>query len=126
MTQNAAGSWWQVAFPIDVVNEVRLYNRSDAGWLRLANFRVEVSIVGVVVFSRDCFTNGGSVGHGDCCDLELPTGGIPADNVRISLLGPGPTGEQILSLAEVEVVHYGPQPEVNLDFGQRQDLLAGR
>src|SRR5262249_49052587 len=65
MTQDAPGSWWQVAFPVDVVNEVNLYNRSDACWLRLANFRVEVSLTGSVLFSQDFFTNGGSVGPAD-------------------------------------------------------------
>jgi hypothetical protein len=32
------------------------------------------------------------------------------DSVRIALLGPGRTGEQVLSLAEVEVVRYGLPP----------------
>jgi thiol-activated cytolysin len=30
MTTDMPGNWWQVAFSRDIVNEVRLYNRSDA------------------------------------------------------------------------------------------------
>jgi hypothetical protein len=114
MTGDAPGSWWQVSFAPNYVHEIALFNRSDSAWQRLSNFRVDVIIGTVSIYSRNFCTDGSWIDHGFCARMLLPQTGLPADTVRVTLLGPGPTSEQVLSLAEVEVLHYTGQPEVNL------------
>ena len=114
MTADAPGSWWQVSFAPNYVHEIALFNRSDSAWQRLSNFRVDVIIGTVSIYSRNFCTDGSWIDHGFSARLLLPQTGLPADTVRVTLLGPGPTSEQILSLAEVEVLRYTGLPEVNL------------
>lgn len=51
--------------------------------------------------------------HGDTVRRLLPIGGIPLIWLRVSLLGPSPSNGQTLALAEVEVLHYDNETDIN-------------
>ncbi len=104
-----AAPWWEVdlgqTYELDMIV---LWNRTDlcAGCMeRLSNFTVIVEDEGrTEVYSEDFFTDG--MGFVETIDegFEIP---LPAETegrfVRIELLGPGTSGETILTLAEVQV-----------------------
>lgn len=112
-TTNAAGAWWQVAMPSGPnltfpVKEVMIWNRADCCADRLSNFRVELIKGTTTVFSQTYYTNGGSVPPGGCHRIVLPgttpmSAGVDIDICRISRVGPSPSGENYLALAEVEL-----------------------
>ncbi|HLQ38716.1 MAG TPA: hypothetical protein VK348_12985 [Planctomycetota bacterium] len=113
-TPNQAGNYLEVVIPVNLVHEIVLYNRADCCGSRLANFRVEAWLTGVLLFTRDFFISGGAVAQGGTLRIPLPAPGLPIDTMRVTQLGPGPSNEQVLSLAEVELIQYGVQAEVNL------------
>lgn len=114
-TANAgATEWWEVVLPtVQVADEVVIFGRSDCCRGRLANFRVEAFLATQALFTQDFFPLSGEV---PSAGLRFPLagGGIPLDRLRITTLGPGRTGEQVLSLAEVQILQYGAQPAVNV------------
>ena len=106
--------WWEVVLPtVQVADEVVIFGRSDCCRGRLANFRVEAFLAAQTLFTQDFFTLSGEVPSGGL-RFPLAGGGIPLDRLRITTLGPSRTGEQVLSLAEVQILQYGAQPEVNV------------
>jgi len=113
-TANTPGGWWEVVLAsAQLVDEVRIYNRSACCAGRLSNFRVTVFTGGTPSFQQDYYTTGGNVPAGQA-EVNLMPNPVIADRVRIELLGPGASGETILSLAEVEVLEFGALPAVNL------------
>jgi hypothetical protein len=113
-TPDQPGNFFEVLITPNLVHEVVLYNRADCCGDRLANFRVEASISSVLLWSQDYFTAGGAVPQGGVLRIPLPPPGLPIDTLRVTQLGPSPAGQQILSFAEVELLQYGVQAEVNL------------
>ncbi len=110
-TLDEPNSWWQVDLGQSArLDEVILYNRADCCGGRLSNFHLSVLKDGSETFGEDFFVTSGSVAQGGSLRIDLPDG-LSGDTVRIQLLGTGRTGEQVLSLAEVQV--YGlvvPEP----------------
>lgn len=115
LTGNVAGSWWRDDLPwLTLIDEIRIWNRTDAFTDRLSNFRVGVYIDTVEIWGQDFFTTTGAVGTLPLL-VPLPAG-IVGNAVQVTLLGPGRTGEQSLALAEVEIIRYGLPAACNL-FG---------
>lgn len=115
-TKNQEGSWWQVDLgAMRSVDRVVLWNRST--WRsRLSNFRVSLlDNDGTVMISKDFHTDGTHVGE----KLEwCLCSAINAQVVKIELLGVTASGEQILALAEAEVLgQLTPEPVINLAQG---------
>ena len=125
-TANTTGSWWEVALTAaQVIDEIRLYNRSECCPLRLSNFRLTVFLGITATFQQDFYTTSGSVPIGDVevVPMIAPTVG---DRVRVELLGLNNNGDNVLSLAEVEVLQYGALPAVNIaPFGTASQSSTG-
>jgi len=104
ITDNAPNSWWQVQLAETVrMYEVRLVNREDCCWVRLSNFRVSVFDGANEVFGQNYFVGSGSVAQGATHVVNLPTGGVLGDRVRVQLNGLNNEGNGYLQLREVEV-----------------------
>ena len=103
-TTDQSGSWWQVDLGQDrLIDRVELFNRDLDGSTvkRLSNFRVSIlNASGALVISQDFHTTGSNVIANELWE----TGGVQGSVVKVELLGPGVSGQQILSLAEVEVL----------------------
>ena len=103
-TLNAAGSYWQVDLgSSQSINNVVLFNRGDCCGDRLSNYSILVSddpafgsITGTSGNYLDAVPQGGIRSHS--------LGGAVGRYARVQLDGVGTSGEQILSLTEVEVV----------------------
>jgi hypothetical protein len=109
------GQWWQVVLGSPgIVNEVVLFNRTHVGAERMSALRVEVLSGNTVAFSQDLFTNGGSVPSGGQMRFKVPGAGVSATRVRITNVGVNAEGNHDFHLAEVEVIRYGQNREVNL------------
>jgi len=126
-TADQPGNWWMVQLPAPMpIDEIRVHNRTDCCEDRLSNFRVSVLLLGAAVWTQDYYVAGGAVSDLAPEVIVLPPG-TPGDAVRIELLGPGTSGQQILSLAEVEVIRRAvglraSGVEVSANTGGRQDL----
>ncbi len=107
-TQNQAGSWWEVDLGArrDVL-EIVLHNRADCCHQRLSNFRVSLFDGAAEVAGADFHTAGTWVAAGGSETMLLPPA-TAGDRVVVALLGPNAYGDDVLSLAEVEVL--GPAP----------------
>lgn len=103
-TANQPGSWWEVDLGArrDVL-EIILHNRSDCCGDRLSNFRVSLFDGATEVHGSNWFMSGGGVAQGGSFPIDLPPA-MAGDRVRIALLGPNSAGDDVLSLAEVEVL----------------------
>lgn len=113
-TQSIAGSWWQADLgTMRSVNRLVLWNREGWNNRRLSNFKITLlDDDGTVMRSQDFHTDGT---HVDRSMEWLLDGAVNARTVRVERIGPSVGGENILTLAEVEV--YGvdtPQPIINL------------
>jgi hypothetical protein len=109
-TLNVAGNRWRVDLPFrSELHEIRLWNRTDCCAARLSNFRLAVFDGATEVFGQDLYTAGGSVPITGPEVIALPANTI-GTAVQVTLLGLGSTSEQILSLAEVEVIRHGLPP----------------
>ena len=114
VTGNVAGAWWQVVLATpSLVNEVVIWNRSDCCGNRLSAFRVDVLNGSTVVFQQSFHTDGSQVPNGDYLRVRIPGPGTNATAVRISNVGVNADSTRILQFAEVEVIRYGANREVN-------------
>ena len=97
LTQN--DPWWQVDLgSVQAIEDIVVWNRTDAAPERLANFILEVlDASNGVVFT---YTHSGIPGVSTTIPVNLSTG----QTVRIRLVGAG----RILSLAEVQI--FSPPP----------------
>ena len=103
-TTDAAGSFWEVDLgSAQSIDYLQLFNRQDCCRNRLSNFQLSIHDTsgGLASWSQSYHTSGSSVELGQGFDLPAGTMG---QVVRVELLGPGAGGEQILSLAEVEIL----------------------
>jgi hypothetical protein len=94
---------WQVDLlaskPID---QIRLSNRGETLNNRLSNFRLQVlTSTNAEVWGQDFYTAGGFAGDSEL--VTLPAG-ISGQIVRVQQLGSNVGGNNVLSLAEVEVI----------------------
>jgi len=98
-----AAPFWEVDLASEYnLGSAVLWNRLDCCSHRLSDFRVAVlDDAGAVVTRSDHFTDGGFPGAQDY-ELVFPVG-TRGRFVRVEKLGPDRDGENILSLAEVEV-----------------------
>lgn len=103
-TTNVANSWWEVDFGQDrQVGRVVLWNQTAANAVkRLSNFRVEVLDSSDNVLSSEDFFTSGSDYVDESLTWSLPAA-VQGRKVRVSLLGVNTNGDNILSLAEVQV-----------------------
>lgn len=109
-TANQPDSWWQVElFGDSTVDTVVLWNRTDACCpQRLSNFRVvAVGAGGAEPWSMDFFAD---LTFPPEVSLEIDLEGTVCRTIRVERLGPDIDGNNILSLAEVEVFGDGPVP----------------
>lgn len=116
-TTDTPGAWWEVDLgqPQEIL-EIILHNRLDCCAGRLSNFRVSVFDGAALVFAVDLHTAGTFVPAGSSEAVLLPPA-LGGDVVRVQLLGPTVHGDEVLSLAEVEVL--GPSPGLrNLALGR--------
>lgn len=111
--------FWETSLAsLSRINEIALYNRADCCGDRLSNFRVSIFDGGTEVWGEDYFTSDGNAQA--IFSIQEDTGGFIAagDRVRVELIGGtnnGATGEDVLSLREVEI--YGvaiPEPSAML------------
>ena len=107
-TNSQMNSWWEVDLNDMVgVTEIKLFNRSDCCGIRLSNFRVSAFVGAIETFGQDFYTGSGSVPQGGSLSIPMPLDYIPADRVRVQILGynndPSTSGRGFLSLAEVQV-----------------------
>lgn len=114
VTGNVPGSWWQVVLATpSLVNEVVIWNRSDCCGNRLSAFRVDVLNGSTVVFQQSFHTDASQVPEGDFLRVRIPGPGVNATAVRITNVGLNAENTRILQFAEVEVIRYGTNREVN-------------
>jgi hypothetical protein len=94
---------WQVdLLASKTVNEIRLTNRGEGINDRLSNYRVQVLNSSLSeVWGQNFYTSGG--GSGDLEVIPVPTG-TAGQFVKIQQLGLNSTGNNILSLTEVQVI----------------------
>ena len=113
-TRSQYKPYWQVKWNTDyVINEVKIYNRTDCCTSRLSNFKVLVyNASGNIVFTRN---HSGTVGS----PLTINTGGVVGKHVRIQLNGTNP-----LSLAEVEVFGYAENASERSSYSEDNFLHA--
>lgn len=105
MTKNRSNSWWSVDLGQErSISEIDIYNRLGEGGdliSGLSNFRVGITDKeGNLVAHKDFFTERGYVRRNVSWRLFKPVVGT---QVSIVLLGKNRAGNNILSLAEVEV-----------------------
>lgn len=101
-TQSIAGSWWQMDLGVSrAIEQVVLWNREDANGRRLANFRISLlDSSGNEVLGKDYHTDGSHAGQQVLWDLDSV---VHASKVKVQRIGPSLWGENILTLAEVQV-----------------------
>ncbi|MFC7339518.1 PA14 domain-containing protein [Haloferula chungangensis] len=102
-TENVSGNWWEVDLGTDrPVNRVAIYNRTGSGQNRLSNYRIVLlDVSGAEVAHEDFYVTEGYAPYFSKWDLPLNT---TARTVRVERLGPSRRGDEVLSLAEVEVL----------------------
>lgn len=101
-TKSIAGSWWQIELgEARAIEQIVLWNREDWNGRRLANFRVSIlDASGTAISFKDFYTDGTHAGQTVVWDLDAV---VRARTVRIERIGPSLWGENILTLAEVQV-----------------------
>lgn len=99
-TSNKSGSWWQVDLGVErTLDWLTLWNSANFP-NRLSNFRLVVEDdSGAEVYSHSFFEDEGYVRG----RLHHELGGVQGRVVRVESLGPGRKGDQVISLAEVQV-----------------------
>ena len=102
-TDSSSANWWEVQLDqFSVIEQLNLYNRTDAGTeSRLSNFRVTLWQGATQVYSSNHFTQGGTYAGASYFITDL--NGTVADRVRIESLGTNSAGNRVISLAEVQV-----------------------
>lgn len=121
-TGNRPGDWWQVQLAsLDTIDQVRIFNRGDCCGNYLSNFRFSVFSGTTEVFGKDYFPTTGSVPQGQVLVVELPTG-TKGDRVRLAFKGLNRANNYIMSLAEVEVLRFGPS--LTPDMIEIKDMIG--
>jgi hypothetical protein len=107
---------WQVdLLTAREVNQIKLTNRGDGINNRLSNFRLQVlNSTLTEVWGQDYYTAGGNVGDSEVFGLPA---GISGQFVRVQQLGLNAGGNNILSLAEVEVIDQKSAAFPNVALG---------
>ncbi len=100
----AGNQFWQVDLGSSKpVTSVNLYNRGEGINNRLSNFRLKVlNGSGVEVWGQDMHTGGSNVGDFEA--VPVPTGTF-GQIIRVEQLGLNAGGNNVLSLAEVQVMN---------------------
>ncbi len=101
-TQITSNSWWQVNLGQDrPIDEIVLHNRTDCCAERLSNYRISIlNNSGNVIQAIDLHTDSGQSGLTET--WQLPSTVI-GRTVRIETLGRNRAGNEVVTLAEVEV-----------------------